>query len=312
MDIRIGGIEMARIFIIAGHGGNPYDSGATGNGYTEAERVRVLAQRIKDRGGDAVMLGDMSRNYYADNGISSLTIPKDYQIVELHMDSASASARGGHVIINAAFEPDSYDNALAKGISSIFPGRSTILAKRSDLANPKRAAAKGYGYRLIECGFISNATDVGIFNANLDQIADMILGAFGIKDGNYTVNAPQSVPSTPQSGGTVAVDGWWGVNTTKALQAHYGTPYDGIVSNQDAAQKPYLLRCDSGSWQFGGNGRGSNLIAAMQADFGANADGFAGPATIRAIQKRLGVTVDGYCGVNTVSALQKWINNGFK
>ena len=62
-------------------------------------------------------VGDTSRNWYADNGISTLSISKSWQIIELHMDSASASARGGHVIINSGFEPDKYDTALAAFIS---------------------------------------------------------------------------------------------------------------------------------------------------------------------------------------------------
>ena len=86
---------MTRIFVIPGHGAG--DSGAVGNGYQEQERVRALATRIKALGGDSVTLADFSRNYYADNGISSLSIPSDTQIIELHMDSATASARGGHV-----------------------------------------------------------------------------------------------------------------------------------------------------------------------------------------------------------------------
>ena len=56
------------------------------------------------------MLGDTSRNWYADKGISSLSIPKDYQIVELHMDSnPSASPHGGHVIIYSGYSPDTYE-----------------------------------------------------------------------------------------------------------------------------------------------------------------------------------------------------------
>lgn len=166
------------LFIIAGHGAG--DPGATGNGYTEAERVRALAARIGALGGSNVTIADTSRNWYADNGISKLSIPKDYQIIELHMDSASASARGGHVIINGKYKADQYDNALAKMISGIFPGRSQIVVGRTDLANPKRAAAKGYPYRLMECGFITSATDVKTFNNRMDDIAKGILQAFGL------------------------------------------------------------------------------------------------------------------------------------
>lgn len=183
---------MAKLFVVAGHGAG--DPGACGNGYTEAERVRALAQRIKDFGGGDVMLGDFNRNYYADGGISSLNISKDYKILELHMDSASASAKGGHVIIKSGFDPDEYDNALANLIGGILPGRSKLIVGRSDLANPNRAAVKGYNYRLLECGFISNVEDVAIFNGKMDEIAKGILAAFGIGAGVYV---PPSAPSTP-------------------------------------------------------------------------------------------------------------------
>lgn len=170
--------RIMHLFIIAGHGAG--DPGACGNGYQEAERVRALAKRVGELGGSSVTVADMSRNWYADNGISTLNIPKEYQIIELHMDSGPAAARGGHVVIKAGYSPDAYDNALAAMLKEILPGRAELIVKRSDLANPKRAAAKGYPYRLLECGFISNAADVNIFNSRMDDIARGILKSFGI------------------------------------------------------------------------------------------------------------------------------------
>lgn len=170
---------MAHLFIIAGHGAG--DPGACANGFSEAERVRALATRIKELGGDQVTLGDFNRDYYADNGISSLDIPADGQITELHMDSATEGAKGGHVIIKAGFDPDQYDNALASFIGGILPGRSNLIVGRDDLANPNRAAARGYSYRLVEVGFITNKGDLAIFNEQMDDIARGILEAFEIK-----------------------------------------------------------------------------------------------------------------------------------
>lgn len=309
---------MANIFIIAGHGDG--DPGASGNGYKEYERVRALAKRIKAYGGDNVTVGDTSRDWYKDNLISSLNISKDWQIVELHMDGASASsARGGHVIINSGYDPDKYDKALAEFISDILPGRSSTIVKRSDLANPKRAAAKGYPYRLLECGFITNAQDVKIFNGRMDDIAKGILSAFGIKASGSAVGTSKPAESKPAASTSkpaaseskteqLKVDGWWGKDTTKRLQRIFKTPVDGIVSNQDPVQKKYLLRADSGSWDFKGAGNGSDLIGAMQRYVGEKDDGFMGAKTIKAWQKKLGVTVDGYMGENTVKKLQQWIN----
>ena len=168
-----------RLYVICGHGAG--DPGACGNGYSEAERVRALGARIAELGGPSVTLLDTSRNWYADKGIRSLSIPSGDALVELHMDSASPDAHGGHVIIKAGIGgPDSYDRALADSISAIFPGRSQSIVERSELANPNRAAARGINYRLVENGFITNSRDVEIFNSRLDDIAMAYLAAFGI------------------------------------------------------------------------------------------------------------------------------------
>lgn len=169
---------MAHVFLICGHGAG--DSGAVGNGYQEQERVRALGKKIKELGGDYVTLGDTSKNWYKTAGINTLTIPKDWQILELHMDSGASSARGGHVIIKQGTTADKYDNALAAMLKELLPGRSNMIVGRSDLANVNRAAAKGYGYRLVEFGFISNANDVKIFNTKMDEIAKRVLKSFDI------------------------------------------------------------------------------------------------------------------------------------
>ena len=169
---------MAHVFLICGHGAG--DSGAVGNGYQEQERVRTLGARIKALGGDYVTLADTSKNWYKTAGINTLTIPKDWQILELHMDSGASSARGGHVIIKQGYTADKYDKALAAMLKEILPGRSNMIVGRSNLANVNRAAAKGYGYRLVEFGFISNKNDVKIFNTRMDDIAEGVLEAFDI------------------------------------------------------------------------------------------------------------------------------------
>ena len=167
-----------RLWVCCGHGAG--DSGAVGHGYTEAERVRALGSRIKELGGDGVVLMDQRRNWYADHGFDSVSIPKGDAVVELHMDSGAAGARGGHVIYKAGFAPDAYDRALADAISGIFPGRAQTLVGRTDLRNCNVCASRGINYRLVEHGFISDAGDVATFNANLDEIARAYLTIFGI------------------------------------------------------------------------------------------------------------------------------------
>lgn len=199
---------MAKLCIIAGHGAG--DPGACGGGQTEAANVRALASRIKALGGSDVEVLDTSRNWYADAGINRLTIPKDAALLELHMDGAVETARGGHVIIKSGYEPDAYDKALADGIARILPGRAEKIIKRSNLANVNRAAARGINYRLVECGFISNAEDRAIFNSRMDEIATTILASFGLTQAPSITPSPTPVPvATKGFGGTYrcTVDG---------------------------------------------------------------------------------------------------------
>nr|DAG84186.1 MAG TPA: lysin [Caudoviricetes sp.] len=263
-----------KLFVICGHGAG--DPGACANGYEEAERVRVLGKKIKELGGSNVTLGDVNRDYYADNGISSLNLSKDTQIIELHMDSASASARGAHIIIWHEFQPDDYDNALASFLCGLFPGRSTKIAKRSDLANPARAAAKGYGYRLAECGFISNKEDLEIFNNNIEKIAKGILEAFGISaSGASSSNKPSagkpSSGSSSSSKKTISqiakevINGEWGNgDARKKKLAAAGYDYDAVQKevnkqlgvstsagsgNASSKKKTVTLPASASSWR---------------------------------------------------------------
>ena len=167
-----------RLWVCCGHGAG--DSGAVGHGFTEAERVRALGSRIKELGGDGVVLMDQRRNWYADKGFDTVSIPKGDAVVELHMDSGAAGARGGHVIYKAGYAPDAYDRALADAVSGIFPGRAQTLVGRTDLRNCNVCASRGIDYRLVEHGFISDAGDVATFNGKLDEIARMYLTVFGI------------------------------------------------------------------------------------------------------------------------------------
>lgn len=208
---------MAKLFIIPGHGAG--DNGACGNGFKEAERVRALAQKIKDLGGDNVMLADFSVNAYKSNTIGKGLIPKGYIILELHLDSStSKNAKGGHIIIHSDFDADKYDKALAKMISEMFPGRSKIVDGRSDLANVNRAANKDYNYRLMECCFISNADDIKKFNANIDELAKKILSCFDI-----TVKKADKPTTTIKKGDKVKVN--------KGAKDYNGKAIAGFVYN---------------------------------------------------------------------------------
>lgn len=171
---------MTRLYVICGHGNG--DPGSSGGGRNEADLVRKLAARMKALGGVSVEVLDTSKNWYAQRLVNSALKKKVGRdpVVELHMDAANGSAKGGHVIIDADFSADKYDRALADYISKKFPGRADKLVKRNNLANLNRAQAQGINYRLLECCFIDNRGDREKFIADMDEVAAGILKAFGI------------------------------------------------------------------------------------------------------------------------------------
>lgn len=299
-----------KLFVIAGHGAG--DPGASGNGYQEYERVRALAAKIKEYGGNNVLLGDFNRNYYKDKGINNLTISKkEYAIIELHMDSdENVNARGGHVIIKSSFKADKYDNALADMISTMFPGRANKIVNRSNLANVNRAAAKGYNYRLIECGFISNAQDIAIFNSRIDELAKNILGCFGINAGS--VSKPTQTTNVNTSANSASISNLydsWVANLQTELNNQGFRDYEGKKLKVDGINgKRTLSACPT--VKKGAKGNITKLIQERLNSVGFNlvCDGDFGTKTYNAVvtfQKNRGLTQDGIVGKNTWTWLLK-------
>ena len=94
------------------------------------------------------------------------------------------------------------------------------------------------------------------------------------------------------TGGQIGVDGYWGTATTSALQRHYGTTVDGIVSHQWAPNVSANPALTSG-WQCDETAAGSPMIRELQKDLGTDVDGIFGGADIYALQRRCGTVADG-------------------
>lgn len=128
-------------------------------------------------------------------------------------------------------------------------------------------------------------------------------------DGVLRATAQAGVAPLPTTE-TIEVDGWWGRNTTRALQQALGTEADSIVSGQSAVD---LNKCNRGglldeTWRRGPGG--SPMIRAMQSKIGCSVDGYMGPDTTRALQRYLSTPVDGWVDgpSDMVRALQKRLN----
>ena len=123
-------------------------------------------------------------------------------------------------------------------------------------------------------------------------------------------------PPQPPTG-DIAVDGYWGKDTSFMLQKAFGTPEDGIISQQPVQHKSKNPGMTTGwDWTSSSSPNGSTVIRAVQEQlkdegrYSDKIDGLCGPNTIKGMQKHFGTPVDGYLSSPStmVKALQKRLN----
>ena len=168
---------MKQIMIIYGHGGN--DPGAGANGINERDFFRKTLHPFLWKWAEKSehLIEFYTGNAYQTRHLDKID-PKKYDVVELHLDAASAAATGGHVIIHADYVPDEQDKRLMALIERLFGCRGgKCFDGRRDLQNPNIARARGINYRLVELCFVTNANDVKKLLASLDEVAKGIIEA---------------------------------------------------------------------------------------------------------------------------------------
>lgn len=172
-------------------------------------------------------------------------------------------------------------------------GRNAIIAQASI---DERGKASG-GRAGDQTGGETNERKVYVYRHGWDCIL------------RYT--GAQTEPRPAQPSGKIAVDGYWGPATTQALQRHFGTPVDGVVSSQYAGNRSILNAC-TGGFEWVRNPKGSQLVTKMQRALGVYADGILGAQTINALERHYGFNADGYLGAqsNTVRKMQEALNAG--
>ena len=197
---------MTKIMLVAGHGGN--DPGAVGNCTNERDFIRKnivdnVAKYLKQAGHTVAIYGK-SQDMYQDTAYGQkLGNTKDYGlywvksqgykvVVEFHLDSASPSASGGHVIIPSAYPADSIDNGIQKALKDTV-GVIRGVTKRNDLLNCNVAGQININYRLVELGFITNSGDMNYIKKNIQPFTKKI--AEGIH--GKSIGGSTSKPSTP-------------------------------------------------------------------------------------------------------------------
>ncbi|MDW4022647.1 N-acetylmuramoyl-L-alanine amidase [Staphylococcus saprophyticus] len=101
-------------------------------------------------------------------------------VVELHLDAASASATGGHVIISNQWPADKIDKDINNCLKATV-GTIRAIDPRNDLLNANVSGRLNVNYRLVEMGFITNKKDMDYLKKNYDKFSKELAGAINGK-----------------------------------------------------------------------------------------------------------------------------------
>lgn len=244
--------------------------------------------------------------------------------VSIHHNAGAKNTSAGGTVVYVAEDCDAQSAKLQNAVYKHAINRANLKGNRAD-------GTPSYNYYvlkwttvpsiLVECGFMDSKTDIK-YILDPEWSKKMALGiAEGICEvygGKVKTNTSASIkPNTTTK--KITVNGIWDKTLTKRLQEifkaqGYSITVDGIVSNQWASYKTKNKGLTTGwDWDVKPNGKGSQLIKAMQkwaGMTGNDIDGEIGEKSIRALQKKLGTVQDGYVSKpsSMVKALQKWAN----
>lgn len=289
--------------IVAGHGGA--DPGAIGNGSNERDFTRNhvvdrVAKYINATPGHRAVIYNKRNNMFWDTqraggGMYWAKNQKYDTVTEYHLDAASASARGGHVIVYNGFTPDKIDLGIRDAIKKYVGVRYTHkghggISGRNNLLQVNVAANIGVNYRLVELGFITNKADFQAINKNIEgltrDMANAITGgvsaATAVKKPkasprpNVTTNKKDASSKTPRTIGKwqtnkinnaqyIRAEGTFRVTANDGIISRFHNPstnaniapHGGLAKKGWSTKYDYLVRANGYVWiQYRVNGKG--------------------------------------------------------
>mgnify|MGYP002518217820 CR=1 FL=1 len=187
---------MKDLFILYGHGEG--DPGATGNGYQELERVKVLTGKVvkllEDKGVSVLTNYGKDHNNYK----KSMTEKTKYSCgCTIHLNSIGDNKiRGSEIIIPCKEKDFTIETEILSQLSKLgFSNRgvksrdyntesfmnrrhSTPLNYTDWYKEIRESWAKGQSHSIIEVCFISSKEDIALFNKEIDKIAKIIANAY--------------------------------------------------------------------------------------------------------------------------------------
>lgn len=182
------------VLIIAGHGGTPYDPGATGCGQQEAVQTRVMAKLIYDEmrkvDGLRPVLYDTGNDAYKvlKNG-GSLPLSGIGYVIECHLNACvkdtagDGKTTGVEVLVHPTEKGVTVEQAICRRIAALGL-KNRGVKPDGGLLVMNTVKRHGISHALIEFCFIDDRDDMNIFMAKREQIAKAVVAGvcegFGI------------------------------------------------------------------------------------------------------------------------------------
>lgn len=186
-----------KILLISGHGAG--DPGASGNGYDEADLTRELVNIIapKLRNYATVDVYNQDRNAFKDVEAGKFKVGSYDYALEVHFNSFSNSnAHGTECYVTSREEGITVEQAIMKRLGKYFTLRDNDSVfdgvKRTNFLVINTLKSRGISGALLETCFISNSTDMKVYQASKNQIADDIVA--GIVEGFGLAGSTQPTP----------------------------------------------------------------------------------------------------------------------
>lgn len=180
-----------KMLLIAGHGQG--DPGACANGYKEADLVREILLKLKNKLSDyaSVDVFDINKNMYKFLKAGNTFNFKNYDYVfEVHFNAAANDTKGDgrttgtEILVHPSEKGTTVERAIVRNISALgFKSRG--VKTRSDLQNMNVCKKRqGVSYALLETCFIDDKDDMKLYVAKKDAvitaIANGIISGFNL------------------------------------------------------------------------------------------------------------------------------------
>ena len=171
-----------QILLISGHGAG--DPGALGCGYREADLTRELVNLIapKLRKYASVDVYDQKRNAFSDAKKGKLQAGAYDYALEIHFNAFSdPKAHGTEIYVTSKEKGIGVEKTIMQKLKKYFTLRDADGVKVADFLVIRSLKARGISSALLEVCFITNETEMKVYQGSKEMIANDIVT--GIAEG---------------------------------------------------------------------------------------------------------------------------------